>query len=157
MELTGMAGTASNDVWAVGVDLGAEQTPTALHWDGTTWDATAVAPGATSELLSQVWAGGTSDVWAVGGGLLSIIVHWDGNSWSVVPSGNVNLQSLFGIWGSGPADVWAVGAGGGIVHYDGSTWCPVTSPTTKYLSAVWGDAPNDVWAVGIDGTILHFQ
>jgi hypothetical protein len=51
--------------------------------------------------------------------------------------------------------------GGSIVHWDGSAWSTVASPTTGVLIGVWGSGPSDVWAVGYDisinGTIEHWD
>lgn len=59
------------------------------------------------------------------------------------------------VWGTASNDVWAVGVGGVIVHYDGSTWTAVPSPTTNQLFGVWGTATDDVWAVGTE--IVHYD
>jgi len=49
-----------------------------------------------------------------------------------------------------------VGQGGGILHYDGSSWTPMSSGTTNWLEGVWGSSSGDVFAVGESGTILHY-
>jgi len=64
---------------------------------------------------------------------------------------------LTGIWGSGADDVWAVGRMGRILHWNGSDWQTVPSPTTDNLLAVWGSAADDIWAVGWNGLILHYD
>lgn len=65
--------------------------------------------------------------------------------------------NLYGLWGSGPSDLFAVGDGGQILHYDGSAFSIVNSPTVNNLRAVWGSGPKDVFAVGAGGTVLHFD
>ncbi|MDY6835720.1 MAG: hypothetical protein SVY53_13060, partial [Chloroflexota bacterium] len=64
---------------------------------------------------------------------------------------------LYGVWGSSSTDVFAVGGDGTILHYDGSDWSGMTSPTSRWFSGVWGSSSTDVFAVGGDGTILHYD
>ena len=54
-------------------------------------------------------------------------------------------------------DGWAVGAGGIVLHWDGSTWRKVTSPTTNWLYSVTTVSATDGWAVGNGGTILNWN
>ena len=68
--------------------------------------------------LQGVAAISITNVWAVGytsdGGLSQTLVeHWDGNSWSVIPSPNVpdqhnSLTAVTSVPGS-PNELWAVG------------------------------------------------
>ena len=106
------------------------------------------------------------DAWAVGfdqntGGLdQTLIEHWDGTAWTVVPSPNVaglNNQ-LYAVRADSATDIWAVGesfATGAdqtlILHWDGHTWAQVASPDPggrAYLEAVRAVSPTDAWAVG---------
>ena len=73
---------------------------------------------------------------------------------------------LRGISVISPTDGWAVGCetiqnnqliGSVILHWDGSTWNRVTSPTTQPLFAVKMISATDVWAVGGSGTRLHWD
>lgn len=117
-----------------GVDLSGTL---AEHWDGTRWSVVPVPdPSGTVDLggddLTAVSAFSSDDVWAVGfvgtpgAGestsppqllpINTLIEHWNGNKWSVVPSPNVAARNgepawdlLTGISGSGPDDIWAVG------------------------------------------------
>lgn len=94
----------------------------------------------------QLWAtsaASPTDAWAVGAG--GTVVHYDGNAWTTVATGDT--ATLYGVWASGPKDVWAVGAGGRILHYDGTTWAQVPSGVTADLNAIAGRA-GDIWAVG---------
>lgn len=59
------------------------------------------------------------------------------------------------IWGSSPTDVIAVAARGIVLHYDGSAWSQMTSPTDRDLFGVWGSVADNVYAVGLLGVILH--
>lgn len=58
------------------------------------------------------------------------------------------------VWAFAPDDVWA---GSQIVlHYDGSTWTPVSTPPIGFVMDFLGFAPDDLYAVS-GGTILHWD
>lgn len=100
--------------------------------------------------IFSLWAISPSDIWAAGGG--GTLMHFDGGTWSAVPSGvSSGLSSL---WGSSSSDVWAVGAGGKILHYNGTSWSQVANGAANDLNWVWGIGANNVWAVGENDTLL---
>jgi hypothetical protein len=110
-----------NTAWAVGWYNDTEGGATRnyiIRWDGTSW-ANIPAPnvGQLSNQLSQVLALADNDVWAVGTyqpaiGLpnATLILHWDGAAWTVVPSPNLSTGSnvLNDITVSGDS-LWAAG------------------------------------------------
>ena len=121
---------ASNDMWAVGDaysgSCGGQQTLT-MHWDGSQWTIVASpSQGGTTanNFLYGVAAAASNDVWAVGyyssgsGAQLPIIMHWDGNSWSVISNPNQGPYDnfLYAVTEPSPNDVWAVGN-----YYTGAT------------------------------------
>jgi hypothetical protein len=162
-ETHGLWGSGRSDVWAVGV-LGS-----ILHWDGSDWqEMKASAHFSTNpQTLYAVWGTGPTDVWAVGGTNAyapggnepGIILHFDGASWTEVPTRQAPLVPLFGVWGSGPSDVTAVGgdgiAGDDVLHFDGVAWTASPSGTTQPLRSVWGLGAGALFAVGDGGTFLH--
>lgn len=160
-----------NDVWAVGAE-GDSAGPKQLlveRWDGSAWSIVPVAPpaGATNSYLVALSAVSSNDMWAAGyyfipgSGMLTLTLHWDGSTWSQVPSVSVSgynsyLNSLDAVARN---DVWAVGYadfGPGptrtlVIHWDGSRWTEVADagPTSDAsLYGVTATGPNDVWAVG---------
>jgi hypothetical protein len=180
---------ASNDVWAVG--RGQDTTPQGYqqtlveHWDGSAWTVVPSPNGSTigSQLLG-VDAVSANDIWAVGSSSTlappyenTLIEHWDGSSWSIIPSPNPsggNFNKLNGVAVVVANDIWAVGSYSGstshsqtlIEHWDGSTWSIVPSPNVgpygNYLYSVSARAANDVWAVGASNNggnslILHWD
>jgi WD domain, G-beta repeat len=105
---------------------------------------------------------GSVELWAVGNYVyaysLTLIEHWDGNTWQIVTSPNypTTYNYLYGVAAVSANDVWAVGSYAGgtgrtlILHWDGISWSIVPSPSPPYsaLSAVTAVSANDVWAVG---------
>ncbi|MFC1926211.1 WD40/YVTN/BNR-like repeat-containing protein [Chloroflexota bacterium] len=108
----------------------------------------------TSELFQDIWGSSSTDVFAVGE--WGVIVHYDGNDWTPMASGE-DYHDLYGVWGSSSTDVFAVGTGGTILHYDGSAWSEMTSGTSAGRYGVWGSSATDVFAVGDDGVIVHYD
>jgi hypothetical protein len=110
--LLGLSGTAPNDVWAVGariIDNGQFLDWSTLieHWDGSKWTAFYL-PG---EFMSGVAAVAPDDVWAVGtDGAQPLILHYDGETWTVVPAPSPGLASrLSSVLALGANDLWAAG------------------------------------------------
>ncbi len=183
-ELKGLATVSATDAWAVGeYNPGVPPTVTGRrtlieHFDGSSWTL-APSPnpswsGMDLATLEDVDAVSATDVWAVGYSedfaslrLNTLVEHWDGARWSIVPSpnpaGKNQPNQLFGVAVVTSDDVWAVGQrdlGGRalILHWDGTAWSAVTNPCGRYalLRGVSALSATDVWAVG-DATTCHFD
>jgi hypothetical protein len=116
--------------------------------DGWCWST----PTPQGSSLVSISGSSANDVWAVGDE--GAIIHWDGNSWTEVPSGLQTIwvptggqSALRGVWSAGPGDAWAVGDA--ILHWDGTSWSVAVAPVPNvFWQAVWGAGPSDVWIVG---------
>jgi len=112
--------------------------------------------------LASVAATSATDAWAVGGrsgwwwvtpAAQTFVEHWDGSTWTLVPSPALT-GTLDDVAAFAPDDAWAVGrlyddAGDGIAeHWDGSGWTQVALPGMGRLAAVSASSSRDVWAVG---------
>jgi hypothetical protein len=164
--LNGVVSIAPDDVWAVGEYANGSDTESfAAHWDGTAWTRfpTPTRPGQTT--LLGVDALASNHVWAVGynhGFHATIVEHWNGAYWAIVPSPPLSLGDdyiLNAVTAIATDDVWAVGYVQGtsstttlIEHWNGTEWSIVPSPNPgNYLPHLYGvDAvsANDIWAVG---------
>jgi hypothetical protein len=177
--LNGVAAVSANDVWAVGdYDVGRGET-LILHWDGSAWSLVpSPNVGTDYSYLEGVAAVSANDVWAVGSywngstAFQTLILHWDGRVWSVIPSPNVDTNGsipngnvLNGVAVVSTKDVWVAGYWSGpsgyqtlILHWDGSAWDIVPSPNQdtgdNFLKGVAAASVNDVWAVGDYGTVI---
>lgn len=101
-ELVGVAALSANDIWVVGSQGSDTRQPLIEHWNGAQWSMVegATNSNAPDNTLSGVVAISSHDVWAVGaspsGGQLlgpSLIEHWNGSRWSIVPSANLYQTS----------------------------------------------------------------
>jgi hypothetical protein len=145
--LNGVSAADSTDVWAVGYStLGLEERMLIERWNGASWS---IVPspnsGKRNNVLNVVVAISPSNVWAVGSAdsgvvadQVTLILHWDGTSWSIVPSpspGTAGLNELRGVAANSANDVWAAGdltnsgsyAQTLVEHWNGSTWSVIPS------------------------------
>jgi len=178
--LESVTAISPSDMWAAGFILtnnGQSLFPLFEHFDGTGWNPLiAQAQGAT---IFGISADATNDAWAVGSvGLLTTFVeHWDGQTWTVVPSPSPGASKggsdhLNGVGALAPNDVWAVGLTMPgptpppplldrptltlIEHFDGTSWKVAPSPNigphsqfqSNQLYGVAAVSANDVWAFG---------
>lgn len=178
-DLTSVAQVSTNDVWATGfsftcttVDL----EPMMIHWDGQRWKVVRTpALGANgNSSLNGLVAVAADNIYAVGyqpaanGAVLTLIEHWDGKKWTVVPSPNRSATGnlLSAVSANSATDIWAVGVSVDqpttsvqtlVEHYDGTKWRVVPSPNPlpkaflnqNVLNSVRAVSSNDVTAVGL--------
>ena len=170
--LAGVSAASATDAWAVGAYYPSSSNVLATlaeHFDGTRWTAYPLPNvGIEENVLLAVSMPSTGTAWAVGyfvSGKFqqqTLIEHFDGSVWSVVPSPSPGaLQNiLFGVAAISDSDAWAVGAeqdAGGMwhtltEHWDGSAWSVVKAldagPNGNQFYAVKAIASNSVYAVG---------
>jgi hypothetical protein len=171
--LNGVMAMSSNNVWAVGQSGLASFV---VHWDGARWSRektpNVLAPAGYTEIntLRAIEGATANDLWAVGNaGATTLALHWNGSSWSVVPTPNgpSPWNQLTGVAVVSSTDVWAVGfsyaeidmCGEGcyhdipgplIEHWNGSAWSVVSAPSTgvSSLASVATSAVGPAWVVG---------
>jgi hypothetical protein len=180
--LFGASADAANDAWAVGFSGSENIETSAMHWDGTNWKSVPTPNvGEGTNKLNAVLALAPNDAWAVGfstpfappksAATQTLIEHFDGTNWAVVPSPNVGSNSanqsnrLLGLTANSATDIWAFGSyfpadGSGhqrtlLLHWDGNRWTVAPSPSpTKggfpcdLLWAGVASSPGDVWILG---------
>ncbi len=121
----------------------------------------------TQNNLLGVTCVSASNCWTVGfyvassGAPQTLIEHWDGTAWAIVPSPNASLPNnvLSDVTCLSASDCWAVGYyitapsvyQTLIERWDGTSWAIVTSPNAAQinrLNAVTCRSASDCWAVG---------
>ncbi len=164
--LSGVSAVSANDVWAVGESQvpGVGLQTLIEHWNGRKWSVVPSPNIGPMDQLRGVTAVSASDVWAVGfaeptsvANPQTLILHWDGTSWTVVPSPNpagVGVDNeLSGATAVSATDVWAVGETGNgaqtlTEQWNGTSWAAVSSPSAGRLAGVAAVSASDIWAVG---------
>jgi hypothetical protein len=175
-ELSSVTATSGGDVWAVGDFISNTQVSTVstliMHWDGTSWKQTA-SPNPEPDIINQltgVSATSPNDAWAVGffaNGTAdqTLIMHWDGTSWTQVASPNpFEDDNLSGVAATSAGSAVAVGTGqtaakGGknvtlALRWDGTAWTQVPSIQVSagdFLAGVASISATEAWAVGFSG------
>src|SRR5215469_3562962 len=128
---------------------------------------------ATNELYATACAA-VNDCWAVGywnasTGYQTLIEHWDGSAWTIVPSPNkVGNNILQGVTCLSSSDCWAVGNADDpdihqrtlVEHWDGNTWRVIpspnrglSSPPIDVLIGVTCQSASQCWAVGANDDV----
>jgi hypothetical protein len=154
--LQGVTAVAANDVWAVGYSASVVdpyQTLT-MHWNGTAWSIVdspnLTFPGAYN-ILNDVSATATNDVWAVGGQDRGILLHFNGSTWTLVanPPGTEFWASSGrnGVVAVSASDVWTVGEYDAW-HFDGVSWTDPAPGGAQFARGVDAAGPTQVWAAG---------
>lgn len=170
--LSGVRAISASDVWAVGLyyDNAGNSKALSEHWNGKVWRVVPnPSPGLTDNVLGGLVVIFAKDIWAAGKEssdaqttLQTLIEHWNGTSWSFVPSPNPAplYNFLGGMIAISASNVWAVGGveGDNFVqgtlaeHWHGNSWTVVPTPDVgsggNGLADVAAGAGTDAWAVG---------
>jgi hypothetical protein len=172
----GVAADSASDAWAVGLagpgpGIPSPTTPLAEHWNGHRWAIQKVPVPAAGGELDGVTALSPSNVWAVGWtgpasegtGQQTLIMHWNGKTWTRVPSPNAaggSASIVNSVTAVSAGNAWAVGyyiAADGTYHtlslyWNGAHWTLVPSQfpggdgSFLGVTASW---THNIWAVGI--------
>ncbi|MDY0001802.1 MAG: hypothetical protein RBU30_10940 [Polyangia bacterium] len=139
--LTGLWGTAPDNVFAVGGDPNGF----ILHYDGSFW-----REFVTGSIGAQTAIAGSSDtsVLAVGGA--SSVRRFTGLGWTRLDLGTLDMEPR-AIWGASPKELFVAGNGVEPVYRSGSGgWTPICPgfQHCRYFRSIWGSGPSDVLFVG---------
>jgi hypothetical protein len=160
LPLEDISAASPSDIWAVGAritDNGftISWDTLAEHWDGSQWARTVALP--VGQTLLGVDAVASNDVWAVGRDDYGpLIVHYDGSSWSRVPTPEANRAGqLAGVDSAAPDDLWAAGnyqLGALVERAPSRTQGAVVGQTNVSGSTVsWFGAENGSTAADVGG------
>jgi len=164
-----IATLSESDAWGVGshTPLPKGTYPLTEHWDGKRWTAVPCpSPGSPAKpfrsYLEAAAMDAPDDAWAVGywspiehaAPVYSLIEHWNGAKWSIVPaphSPGHTTGGLSAVAAISPAAAW-VFEGGGVMRWDGTRWrylprLPGTGPGTD-LTGMAVISARDIWVIG---------
>jgi len=189
--LEGVSCVSAADCWAVGFTTDASGNALTMlteFWNGSAWSIVASAPsGQSYDQLNSITCTSQSNCWAVGSagpvqqnpgflpiypaaaGNQGLVEHWDGASWSVVPSfaaPSPDGSYLTAVTCVSTSDCWASGTTSDstgsadttlMENWNGSGWSPVPSANPPdqpgdTLSGVTCLDADHCWAVGASGT-----
>ncbi len=167
-ELLGVTTAPDGTVWAAGW---ADSSPGApypllLRWNGTAWTQVPAPVQGFGELFG-VTAVSADNAWAFGYTItgsatvlshgVTLILHWNGATWTRVPSPNVGLDSdVTGVAAVSADSAWAIGytdishsENALLLRWNGTSWTllPNPAPAGTYPLSVSASA-GTAWAVG---------
>jgi hypothetical protein len=163
-ELNAIKATSATDLWVLGHNdtTGA---PLIWHGNGRSWTqiplSAQVLRGGT---VADIGAASPGSAWAVGsiGSSSTLILHWNGKTWSRQASPNApGLDLLSSVTATSASNAWAVGEACSktsqncaplILHWNGARWSKSASPavgTRESLSDVTAISPDNAWADGL--------
>jgi hypothetical protein len=169
---------APNDIWIAGEAFRYSEFRQVLmlHWDGTEWARVpAPSPGYNQNIIAGMEALSPNDIWAVGysktDGELekTVTLHWDGSTWTAVPSPNparrnflddVTMVSANNVYAVG-YDVDDIGETALLMlQWNGSTWAEVPIPdpgSAVEFTGITAISANDIWATATYGDVFHWD
>jgi len=136
-----------------------------------TWQEITIGDaGIQASVLEDVWGTDENNVWAVGGvsinGTMYGVLYWNGSEW--IPDSTAGGYAIFGF---NENDIWTVG--GGVYHFDGIKWNPVSGyldyQTGQYIvldqiltdnapyTSIWGTSSNNLYLGSQRGKIVHWD
>ena len=136
-----------------------------LHWNGSALTQVPVPQPGLMSGLNAVSASPSGDVWAVGDytqwemphKVRSLVEHWTGAGWVVVPSPNLDqpwYNELTSVRAFGPGDVWAAGWSDYqplVMRWNGSAWAfddSVGGQEYDMFNALAGLTSSNLFAIG---------
>lgn len=141
---------------------------TAAHWNGRAWELIRFAYKLSETYLEQIralgiWYFSDKNIWLTSGS----IFHYNGKISELIyrPDLEHGLAAEH-FWAFSENDIYAVGDGGLMVHYDGSSWKLITTPTTLRFRDIWGyrnpRGEKELWLVAADddktfGAVLKYD
>jgi hypothetical protein len=178
--LSAVAASSARAAWAVGYGGYGART---VGWNGSSWAQEPSPSPSQNAIYDGVAATSARNAWAVGdfsrgdGSPQVLIARWNGSTWrrATVPS-ITGGGSLYAVTATSARNAWAVGEAGDpnvgstrtlIVHWNGSGWQRVPSPSTTsgvytVLLGVAAVSARNAWAVGDSGLatktlVLHWN
>ncbi|MDP7564563.1 MAG: hypothetical protein QF794_00400 [Candidatus Marinimicrobia bacterium] len=145
-----------NNIWVVGEIETDSGKYGAAQWNGDYWELKKLkGPGISVQTITPrgLWYFSEDNIWFASGS----IYHWNGTETSMLWQRNINSdETVEKIWALSENDIYFVGRGGTIVHYGGSSFTKMASPTTQDLDGIVGVVDSEtgekrIWVKGWGG------
>jgi hypothetical protein len=128
---------------------------TIISHDGIEWSK---MTSGTQIKLSDIWGLSENDIYAVGADMSTldnVVLHYDGASWSHLPT---DQNRKVGVWGTAPDHLFFTGDG--VRTYDGEDYHLIDWPSDIpyiFSHSIRGTAINNIAVAGEFGLVLHFN
>jgi uncharacterized protein YceK len=159
-------------------------------FDGVTWDERKIPYeklGLGSIKFGGMWGTSIDNIYLAGetrayksrydSKNVGIVLHFNGDDFKIIPTGNLQPIGIRGIWGTSDTDIFTFTWGGKILHFDGKNWTEMklpefnvqevmsssghfigrTNPSPLIFNKIWGTSPDNVYAVGHRGVLIHYN
>ncbi len=163
--LSSVSVTSPGNAWAVGLyftsptHLPSTVRPIALHWNGSVWQRVPLprlaAPAGGGAQLTGVSATSAGNAWAAGVFLsdqgdyaAGFVLHWNGSSWSQVPSAPASAGDPIAVAATATDYAWLAGSVAGL--WNGRDWTTVPIPLVQ---THFGDRGGQVSALAVSGHV----
>jgi hypothetical protein len=154
-EFSALTSWSADRAWAF-IDGTSGTRPVAYELTGGSWRRESF-PGLIGEQVWSATSSSASNVWAftVAATSKERVLHFDGRSWSVVPTSGKLINSGLAL---SSKDVWIFGSkfgpSTGTVHYDGKTFTHFASGAGLFGGSAL--SPSNIWAYGVD-KVAHWN
>lgn len=144
---------ADNDCWAVGNAASGELL---LHWDGA-WSRLIPLAGIPNVNLNTIHCSSSTNCFAAGAS--GVIIRWDGNNWSLPPSGgwDTGNQTWNDVWAFDANSGFVVGAAGEIWRLSGGTWTRSQDTGSQTWNTIWMLNATNGFVAGSAGEIRRYN
>jgi hypothetical protein len=175
-----------DSAWVFSLDRNAEKNYYAARYNGRDWARVAL-PGSPEQVSAlapdDIWVLGATRATAASGNPATILMHWNGTSWTSVaaPGDAVPASTTVDngeLVATGPRDAWLVRqeqrvgsdgqtvvTGAYLLHWDGTSWAKVSigAPAQTSIEAMAADGQGGLWLAGLGvsspspGEFLHYS
>jgi len=147
VDLNGVWASSESDLFVVGERI--DYKGTIFHWDGSSWT---LMENGSDKKLYDIYGFSSDNVFAAGE--FSLLMHYDGNYWSLFNTTDLPNISFNRLGGHSEDKLYAVGYNGGILKFDGSEWRYIASGTRSNLNDVCTVGNDQLFIAGDYGTVL---
>lgn len=138
------------------------------EWNGSTWQRLnlyspdpQIGKNINGSLSGySIFGFDTNNYWMTDG---SVLYHYDGNGIALTYRVYyLSHSAIHSAWGTSSNDMYFVGDSGTILHFDGTNWTKMVTPSIKELNSIWGTADNNIYAAGYnistgETEVLHYD
>jgi hypothetical protein len=163
--------------WVFSLDRNAEKSYYAARYNGRDWVKVAL-PGSPEQVSAlapdDIWVLGATPASAATANPVTILMHWNGTSWTSVPAPRDTVPAGTTVdngelVATGPREAWLVRqeqrvgsdgqtviTGAYLLHWDGTSWARVSigAPAQTIVEAMAADGQGGLWLAGVSAASI---